>query len=125
MTPKIDVGVGCDIVEVSRIQKMMLHPEALKKAFHPSELTKFEAEHLAGIFAAKEAGFKALALKSNSWLLLEIKNGPNGKPLLIMSKDINNSNIISLDCSISHDGVFAAAIVVVLKTGGCVSKVNI
>ncbi|HUC96543.1 MAG TPA: 4'-phosphopantetheinyl transferase superfamily protein [Candidatus Saccharimonadales bacterium] len=107
--------IGCDVVKVSRIKKMMLSQSVLKKVFHPSELLRFEAEHLAGVFAAKEATFKALGLESDSWLLLEVQHRPSGKPELIMASQINDSKILSLDCSIAHDGGLAFAVVTVLK----------
>jgi phosphopantetheine--protein transferase-like protein len=112
---KTNVLVGCDVVKVSRIKKMMTSQTALKKVFHPSELKRFNAEHLAGIFAVKEAAFKALGLTSNSWLLLEIRYRPSGKPELVIAKQIADSKISTLDCSISHDAGLAFAVVTVLK----------
>ena len=112
---KTDVNVGCDIVQVSRIEKMMQTQTVLKKVFHPSELSRFEAEHLAGIFAVKEAAFKALGLKSDSWLMVEVKYHPSGKPELVLAGEIKTSKIQSMDCSISHDGGLAFAVVTVLK----------
>jgi phosphopantetheine--protein transferase-like protein len=112
---KINVFVGCDVVKVLRIEKMMSSQTALKKVFHPSELTRFDAEHLAGIFAVKEAAFKALGLKSDSWLLIEVKYRPSGKPELILASQINDSLVLSMDCSVSHDGGLAFAVVTVLK----------
>jgi phosphopantetheine--protein transferase-like protein len=107
--------IGCDIVKVSRIEKMMQTQSVLKKVFHPSELSRFQAEHLAGIFAVKEAAFKALGLASDSWLLLEVQYRPSGKPKLILASQINDPLVRSLDCSISHDGGLAFAVVAVLK----------
>ncbi len=112
---KSNVFVGCDIVKVSRIEKMMQTQTAMQKVFHPSELSRFEAEHLAGIFAVKEAAFKAFGLKNDSWQLVEVQYSPSGKPDLLMANQINDLKILSTDCSISHDGGFAFAVVVVLK----------
>jgi phosphopantetheine--protein transferase-like protein len=112
---KTDVFVGCDVVKVSRIEKMMQSQTAMQKVFPPSELSRFDAEHLAGIFAVKEAAFKALGLASDSWLLIEVKYRPSGKPDLVLSKSIKNLKIQSIDCSISHDAGLAFAVVTVLK----------
>jgi phosphopantetheine--protein transferase-like protein len=112
---KTDVKIGCDIVQVSRIEKMMQTQRVLKKVFHPSELSRFEAEHLAGIFAVKEATFKALGLPSDSWLLIEVKYRPSGKPQLVLASEIQTSKIQSMDYSISHDGGLAFAVVTILK----------
>jgi holo-[acyl-carrier protein] synthase len=112
---KNGVNIGCDIVSVSRIEKMMSSPTALKRVFHPSELTRFDAEHLAGIFAVKEAAFKALGIDSNSWHLIEVTYHSSGKPELILAEQIKDSTIHSIDCSISHDAGLAFAVVCVLK----------
>jgi phosphopantetheine--protein transferase-like protein len=112
---KTNVFVGCDVVKVSRIEKMMQTQTAMQKVFHPSELLRLDAEHLAGIFAVKEAAFKALGLTSDSWLLIKVQYLPSGKPELILASQINDSKICSLDCSISHDGGLAFAVVTVLK----------
>jgi len=109
------VNVGCDVVKISRIEKMMQSETALKKVFHPSELSRFDTEHLAGIFAVKEAAFKALGLASDSWLLIEVKYQSFGKPELILAKEIKTAKIHSMDCSISHDGGLAFAVVTVLN----------
>lgn len=115
MPSELDIRVGCDIVKVSRIEKMMSQSDVIKKIFHPSETVKFEAEHLAGIFAVKEAAFKALGIKSNLWLSVEVKSDTEGRPRLTLANDLNRSEITSLDCSISHDGGFAFAVVSILK----------
>jgi len=112
---KPGVNIGCDVVKISRIEGMMSSQTALKKVFQPSELSRFDAEHLAGIFAVKEAAFKTLGLSSDSWLLLEVKNLPSGKPELILADQINGSSLLSLDCSISHDDGLAFAVVVAVN----------
>lgn len=114
MALNIKISTGCDIVQISRIENLMKKPELIKKIFHPSEITRYEAEHLAGLFAVKEATFKALGLKSDSWLLIEIKHTSKNKPLLILSDELNLPKIVSQDCSISHDGGYAFAIVTIL-----------
>ncbi|PIR87107.1 MAG: holo-[acyl-carrier-protein] synthase [Candidatus Harrisonbacteria bacterium CG10_big_fil_rev_8_21_14_0_10_49_15] len=111
----MNVKTGCDIVEISRIEAMLKQSELLGKIFHPSELERFTAEHLAGIFAVKESAFKALGLSPNSWLKLEVNYTPEGKPKIIFSNDISLVGVMSWDCSISHDGGFAYAVVVVLQ----------
>jgi phosphopantetheine--protein transferase-like protein len=109
------VNVGCDIVKVARIEKMMQDQSIINKVFHPSELTRYDAEHLAGIFAAKEATVKALGLKPGSWLDIEITNESNGRPLVSVSSEALNTKTMSLDCSISHDDGMAFSVVTVLK----------
>lgn len=115
MPSKINVKVGCDILLLSRIRELMSQPDILKRVFHPSELKKIEPEQLAGIFAVKEATFKALEQKSPSWLQVEITHNNTGKPVLKLSKELNISKIISTDCSISHDGDYIFAVVTILQ----------
>ena len=108
-------SVGCDIVKISRIKKILKHKDIYEKVFHKSELEKFDARHLAGIFAVKEASFKALDLKNDQWLDIEIVSKENGKPLIKFSNNIGQKTIHSIDVSISHEDDYAIAVVSVLK----------
>lgn len=66
-------------------------------------------ESLAGVFAAKEAFMKALGRK-NDWHDVWVEKTPSGQPIL-------KSNILSANqsaaISISHDGDYAAAVVII------------
>jgi holo-[acyl-carrier protein] synthase len=66
-------------------------------------------EQLAGVFAAKEAFMKALGRKID-WLDVWVEKHANGQPVL-------KSNILpprqSVSLSISHDGDYAAAVVII------------
>ncbi len=84
------------------------------KVFSPSELknskgSNTEQEHLAGIFAAKEAVIKALGLKPGCWLSIEIVNKKSGKPVIKLAESLSKSKMTSCDLSISHDGEYAVA----------------
>ena len=63
--------VGIDIVKTSRVAKLLEDKNAIKKIFHPQEITD-NIESLAGKFAAKEAYFKARG-KKEDWLNIEIR----------------------------------------------------
>lgn len=106
-------GIGCDIVKVSRIEKLMKSEDALKRVFHTSELQRFEAEHLAGIFAAKEAAIKALGLSADSWLELEVSSEKSGKPAIAYTSF--NFEKMEMAVSISHEKEYAAATVLVMN----------
>ena len=59
------LGIGVDIVEISRIERLVRRPRFLKRVFTQSECGRFEllsdpAQTAAGVFAAKEAVAKAL-----------------------------------------------------------------
>ena len=92
--------IGTDIVKISRIEK------SINKVFTENERAYCKkAENFAGIFAGKEAYFKALGMGLKFPLTdVEIGHDENGKPHLC---GIDNSDI-----SISHDGEYAVATVI-------------
>lgn len=110
----IRVCTGCDVVLVKRVTALLLNDTAVQKIFHKSELRRPNAEHLAGIFAVKEAAVKALGLPVDSWLDIEVLYEDTGKPQLSFASEELRKKITSIDCSISHDGAYAFAVVTAL-----------
>ena len=104
------VRTGIDIVHIPKIKRLMENDTAIRKIFHSNELKNLDAEHLAGIFAAKEAVFKALK-KKPEWLSVELKYEDSGAPILNLSNDLAQK-ILHSDVSISHDEDYAIASVV-------------
>jgi len=102
----MQVRTGIDIVAVSKISRLK---DSLANIFHPSELADERPEHLAGIFAAKEAFFKALK-RSPEFLAVEVSK-VNGKPAISYA---GGEKISSIDVSISHEQEYAIASVVML-----------
>ena len=104
--------VGCDLVCVSQFIASIERSELLlEKLFTTYELAQAQApESLAGIFAAKEAFLKASGLKFKSWHEMEIYKLASGKPAIRFSGDISFD---SIDVSISHDGDYAMAVVII------------
>ena len=98
--------IGTDIVLISRIEKSIKSPSFLNKVFTQAERGYCKkAENFAGLFAAKEAYFKALGTGIKFPLNdVEICNNESGKPYF---KGIDNC-----DLSISHDGDYAIATVI-------------
>lgn len=111
------VGIGIDIIELNRIEKMLdgklkfmerILTESernVAKELKGSRLTEF----VAGRFAAKEAYSKAVGTgigKEVSFLDIEVGNDDRGKPILVTSTE----HIVHL--SISHSREFAVAQVV-------------
>lgn len=99
--------VGIDLVNLSEFKKRFKNI-ALDKVFLPTELSQnVKTENLAGIFAAKEAFFKAIGAKEN-WLDVWIEKDRLGRPSL-------NSTLLKTNqkaqISISHAGDYAVAIV--------------
>ena len=60
----MQVRVGADLVYMPRFRNVL--GKVQDKLFSPSEMKNSEVEHLAGLFAAKEAVIKALNLKAGS-----------------------------------------------------------
>jgi phosphopantetheine--protein transferase-like protein len=120
----MEVKVGTDILHLQKFKKTFLrYPHKWKRdIFSKSELTDARTEHLAGIFAAKEAIMKALDIKPGHWKLIEVKRRSSGKPFVALSpkiakKDITRTNygsIVSADVSISHHGDYVLAVAVFL-----------
>jgi holo-[acyl-carrier protein] synthase len=113
------VGIGVDIIEVERIQKLSeKSPRFLKRVFTQEEIKyskekKNKFQHLAARFAAKEAFFKALGKKIN-WTDVGIVNHPSGKPELVL-KGEGSFLFDRTYVSLSHLKDYAIAYVVLEK----------
>ena len=101
--------LGIDIVYLPEFQTKMKN-SSLEKVFLSTELSQNPTlESLAGIFAAKEAVFKAIG-KKEDWLSVWIEKNKNGKPQL---KTLLFDNTQKIELSISHAGEYAIAIVMI------------
>lgn len=98
--------IGVDIVEISRMEKSIKNERFLKKVFTEQEIEYCKSvQSFAGIFVAKEAYFKALGTGITYPITdVEVFHNENGKPYL---------NVNSTDLSISHDGNYAVAVVLI------------
>ncbi len=101
---------GIDIFHIPRMEKALQDETAIMKLFTPSELVDPRPEHLAGVFAAKEAFFKAINEKP-SWLDIEVIYEKNARPKMKLSARYSKA-VKNLDISISHDKDYAIAFVV-------------
>ena len=100
--------VGIDLVLISEFQLRLKEEGALEKIFLDSEREHTKsAESLAGLFAAKEAFFKAVG-KKGDWLEVWAEKDQWGKPTL-KSADFDGE----IQLSISHSGDYAVAVVVI------------
>lgn len=113
-------GIGLDIIEIERIEKVMARTDKFKKRIlSDRELAIFstyspsrKVEFLAGRFAAKEAFSKALGTGIGATCRLhdiEILRGDAGKPVLYFKGDLVNGFI-----SITHTKQYAAAQVLLM-----------
>ncbi len=114
-------GVGIDIIEVSRIKKIM---EKYGERFFQRILTDKEIEycksfsnpelHFAGRFASKEAYSKSIGTgisKDFGWKDIEILNDERGKPYINHTKETQYSKY-KFEISISHTKDYGCAVVV-------------
>ena len=107
-------SVGCDLVFIPKfIDSLKSGGEAfIQKLFTPYEIAYAQTfESLAGVFAAKEAFIKSSQLKLSSWHDIEIYKLSSGKPI-VRCNEIDED---SCDVSISHDGEYAMAVVIIFQ----------
>ncbi len=111
--------IGIDITVISRIQKMIdkFGTKALNKFLSNKEIKLVNTtSSYAGFWAAKEAASKAIGVgigKECSFMDIKITKSPLGQPQLKYKKHIRKKfNIKTSSLSITHDGGFAIAVVV-------------
>lgn len=105
------MAIGIDMVHVPEFTSRLQAAGGAQKVFLAHELTAGQLpQHLAGMFAAKEAFFKALGRKAD-WHEVWIEYEPNGKPLL---RSTLCSASQRLEVSISHAGDYTVALVVLI-----------
>jgi len=112
--------IGTDIIQTSRIEVML---EKFGMKFKRRYLSSAEIElasstaSLAGFWAAKEAISKALGCGIGSQLGfhdIHITKDPRGAPHFTLSKNAQTLHgIQNASLSISHDGGFAIAVVII------------
>jgi len=121
---KIVSGIGIDLVSVKRFEERLQDTAFLERLFTPEELTyagegSQRAARLAGCWAAKEAVAKALGCGFGAeltWKDVEINHNQKGQPIVKLSQRAEQKhNNPRLMLSISHDGVYAIAIVIRLQ----------
>lgn len=115
MTNNQLIGIGTDIVEISRIEKSIeqFGDKFLDKLFTEKEIAycnqfKDKEKRFAGRFAAKEAIAKALGKgfgKQVRWQDIEILPDSMGKPVVTHPK-------LSIEVSISHCNSHAIAMAI-------------
>jgi len=115
------IRVGTDIVLIERIAKSRARfgERFLRRYLHPDEYTEAGSDAtLAGLWAAKEAVAKALGCGIGAELSfrdITVKKDEKGAPFLILSKEaLSRFPLRESSLSISHDGGFAIAVVVLV-----------
>lgn len=99
--------IGVDIVQISRIEKSIKSDSFLNRVFTEREREYCKsAQSWAGIFACKEAYFKAIGTGIRLPMTdVEILHDDRGRPYI--------NGVSNCDVSISHDGEYAIAAVII------------
>ena len=112
--------VGLDLVEITRMERIIAGPESMEKCFSEKEITYINGKHnrartAAGIYAAKEAVLKAFGrgLSTMSLLDLWVDHDEKGRPFIEFSdkgrRILREAGFAGFSISISHDGALAGA----------------
>jgi len=123
------VGSGIDIVEIERFKKAKKKwgKHFLDKIFTTNEINyskkkRFQDQHFAARFAAKEAVLKAFGEKLssiNNWKDIEILNDKSGKPYISFHKSAKKlktkEKIDDVVLSMSHCKDHAVATAILLR----------
>jgi holo-[acyl-carrier protein] synthase len=122
------IGIGIDLVEVSRIKKAVTKNKIfLERIYSSQEIRlsdkgKFRFEELAGRFAVKEAIFKAIKTgwrRGVKFKEITVLNEPSGSPYVTLSgetqKIARSLGINNIQVSISHTKDLAIGIAVAIK----------
>ena len=119
------IGIGIDVVHISRMSRWRYRPGLLERYFHPQELAAARArgdsvDHsLAARFAAKEAFGKALGtgLAGLKLVDIEVTNDENGKPSIRLYRTalakFERAGGANLFVSLTHESDNAIAVVVI------------
>lgn len=118
------IGIGIDLCEISRMEKLLEDDRFLTRFFNAEEQAyirrkgKGAAATMAGIFAAKEALTKALGtgITFGSLADIGIHHDQLGAPRYALSGEYarlaEDKRVSSFCLSITHDGGMAAAVCV-------------
>lgn len=122
------IGVGIDLIEVSRIKKSVANNETfLSKVYTDREIAKCrtsssEYQCLAARFAAKEAFMKAVGTgwaKGIRWSEIQTLNQESGRPYITLSGKAEEIaaelGVEKINLSLSHIADIASAIVILEK----------
>jgi holo-[acyl-carrier protein] synthase len=120
------VGIGTDLIEVDRIRQSMdrYGDKFLRRVYTETEsayaMSKRNfAERLAGRFAVKEAGMKAIGTgwrRGVTWRDFEVINEPGGRPTLRLTgaagRIAQGLGARRVSVSITHTAAMAMAVVI-------------
>ncbi|MEG0069761.1 holo-ACP synthase [Cetobacterium sp.] len=117
------LGIGNDIVEISRIEKALSKKGFKERVFTIEEITQLDKkggkiESYAGRFSAKEAISKALGTGVRGFNLIDIEilNDDLGKPVVkFLGALKERGNKLDIQLSISHCKEYATAVAIIIE----------
>ena len=97
--------IGVDLVYIPEFQARLESggTALLEKLFNLEEIRSASPEHLAGVWAAKEAVRKTISKAPENWTDIRITYDHNGKPAASYAGHL-------YEISISHQGDYAVAV---------------
>jgi holo-[acyl-carrier protein] synthase len=128
------LAVGLDLASVEAVEtSISVHAERyLRRVYTRRELEDCRnpdgtpnARRLAARFAAKESTMKALRLADEAlpWQSIGVRSDESGRPTIELSgraeELARRRGVKALDVSLTHEGAFAAAVVVAQLGGAC------
>lgn len=114
-------GMGCDIVQVTRIEEKIVGKRFLDKVYTENEqmlIARKGAHTAAGLWAAKEAVCKALGTGFVGYAArdIEICHKESGQPYIKLYRGAETAavamGIVQIHLSISHDANWAMAVAI-------------
>jgi holo-[acyl-carrier protein] synthase len=111
------IGIGVDIVDLSRFAISLLRTPHLAERLFTEPERLDAAESMAATFAAKEAVAKVLGAPGGlEWHDVEVRRDPSGRPALLVTGTVAAAaaelGIVRWHVSLSHDAGTAIAMVV-------------
>lgn len=104
--------LGVDLVYIPEFKKQLElgGNSFIHKTFNDGEINSSKIEHLAGLWAAKEAVVKASLKPVRKLTDVKINHDKSGKPSA-------STNQVKFEISIAHDGDYAVAVAYRLNNG--------
>ncbi len=131
MGPMDLIGIGIDLVDIARVERMMArHGDRVIARFLTGREREYvvlkhrPAMHIAARIAAKEAAYKALqalpGARAVSWQDMEVERETEGRPYLTfhgLARDlVRQHGPLVVHLSLSHSDATAGAVAVVTRT---------
>ncbi len=123
------LGIGIDVVSLERLERIHRRHDAafVRRISRPGEVKPYRGqaliEHLGGLFAAKEAMFKALGTgwgQGVGFRQVEIRHRESGAPCYRLhgaaAERAAALGVAGMHLSITHERAFAAAVAILEGT---------